>query len=181
MSKFGDDRAEPAPESIDWKETYEQLVGYGRRQHRLSLEDAKQVAQEAIRRFFDPAYLRYDPAVHGTVLSFLGSIVNALVANMRRRGSSSKWFLGFADGENQPRSPEDHAIAKERFERVLVKLIERTKHDPIARKLLAAMLDGAEGIEQEAGRVGVSIAEIEKARRRLKAHVEKITNSMGDN
>lgn len=150
MSKSGDDRAALGPEPIDWRWTYEQLVAFGRRRHRLSPEEAEQDAQEAIRRFFDPSYIRYDPAVHGTVLSFLGSIVNAIVANIRKRSSSAKWFLGFANDEEQPRSPEEHAIAKERFERVLAKLLERTKHDPIARRLLAVMLDGAEGIEQEA-------------------------------
>jgi hypothetical protein len=137
--------------------------------------------QEAIRRFFDPDYVRYDPDLHGTVLNFLGSIANAIAANTRRRGSSAKWFLGFANDQEQPRSPEQHAIAKERFERVLAKLLERTKHDSIAQKLLAVVLDGAEGIEQEAERVGVSVAEIEKALRRLKAHIETITNSLGEN
>ena len=43
------------------------------------------------------------------------------------------------------------------------------------------MLEGIEGIEQEAERVGVPVAEIQKALRRLKAHVEVITNSLGDN
>ena len=181
MSKLGDDRAAPDLESIDWKWTYENLVAFGRRRHRLTSEQAEQDAQEAISRVFDPAYIRYDPAVHGTLLEFLGSIVNAIVANRRRRGSPAKWFLGLEGDEEEPRSPEEHAIAKERFERVLVKLLERTKHDPIARKLLAVMLEGVEGIENEADRVGVTAAQIEKALRRLKAHVEVITNSLGEN
>ena len=180
MTKHGGNRAEAAPKDTDWKWIYEQLVAYGRRHHHLPLEDAKQVSQEAIRRFFDPDYLPYDLEVHGSVLRFLGSIVNGIVSNGRQRSSSAKWFLGFASDE-QMESPEEHAIARERFDLVVAKLIERTTRDPIARSLLAVMLEGVEGIDAEAERVGVSATEIENARRRLKAHVEAITNSLGDN
>jgi hypothetical protein len=181
VSKPGDNRAEPSPKAIDWRRTYEQLVAYGRRRHRLLLEDAQQVAQEAIRRFFDPTYLGYDSELHGSVLRFLGSIVNGIVSNERQRGSSAKSFLGFANEQEMP-SPEEDAIARERFNQVVAKLMERTTRDHIARKLLAVMLEGVEGIEREAEKVGVSAAEeIEKARRRLKAHVEAITNSLGEN
>lgn len=181
MSKLGDDRAEPLPESIDWKSTSEQLVAFARRRHRLTAEEAEQDAQEAIRRFFDPDYVRFDPAAHGTLLEFLGSIVNAIVANRRRRGSSSKAFLGWGTDDGEPMTPEDIAIAREHAGRVVAKLVERTERAPVVARLLAVLLEGVEGIENEAERVGVSVAEIEKARRRLKAHVEVITNSLGEN
>ena len=181
VSKLGDDRAEPASESIDWKWTYENLVAFGRRRHGSLPEDAEQDAQEAIRRFFDPAYVRYDAERHGAVLEFLGSIVNAIVANRRRRGSSPKAFLDGRSDDGEPMTPEDVAIAREHARRVVVKLVERTGRDAIVTKLLAVMMQEVQDIEEQAERVGVSLAAIEKARRRLHAHVEAITNSLGEN
>lgn len=168
--------------AIDWRTIHKRLFTFAVRRHRLSPDDADEVVQQATLRFLDPAYVAYDPAVHGDVLRFLGSIVNSLVANRRRRPSTAPLLVVvFEHVTDTAPSPEDEAIANEHAREIVTLLLERTVHDRIAGRLLTLLLEGITDPEDQAAKLAVSIAEIKNAMRRLKTHLETITKGTGGN
>lgn len=167
---------------IDWRTIHKRLFTFAVRRHRLSPDDADEVVQQAILRFLDPAYVAYDPAVHGDVLRFLGSIVNSLVANQRRRPSTIPLLVVvFEHLTDTAPSPEDQAIGTEHAREVVALLLERTARDPIAGRLLTLLLEGVTDPEEQAAKLGVPVAEIKNAMRRLKTHLETLTKGTGGN
>ena len=182
VTKHGERRAESAPEDTDWNAIYRRLVAYGIVHHRLSLEDAEQVAQEALGRFFDPAYAAYDPQTHNDLLRFLRSTVNGIVVNQhRRQASSADWFVRSVGLVETEPSPEDYAIAAEHAHIVLEKLTQRTAADPLARRIIATTLDGIHGATEQAETLGVSIEEVYRARRRIKDYLAAVVGNLGGN
>ena len=182
MTKHRGNRAQIAPADADWNSIYKRLVAYGIGHHRLSLEDAEQVAQEALGRFFDPLYAKYEPQAHGDILRFLGSTVNGLVVNQQRRDAgSADWFVrSGALVETEP-SPEDYAIAAEHAHIVLEKLKQRTTGDPLAQQIITKTLDGVHGAADQAEALGVSIEEVYRARRRIKDYLAAVIGNLGGN
>lgn len=73
------------PDGIDWGDVFERLCAYGMGRMRLNPADAEQVAQEALRRFLDPAYAAWDRAKEPNLLRHLGSIFNGIVRDMRTK------------------------------------------------------------------------------------------------
>lgn len=167
--------------AIDWRTIHKRLFTFAVRRHRLSPDDADEVVQQAILRFLDPAYVAYDPAVHGDVLRFLGSIVNSLVANQRRRPSTLPLLVVVFEHLDTAPSPEDQAIVTEHAREVVALLLERTARDRIASRLLALLLEGVTDPEEQAANLGVAVAEIKNAMRRLKTYLETITKGTGGN
>lgn len=171
----------PMTAGIDWTAIRKRLVAFARRKG-LAREDAEQVAQEAIGRVFDPAHAPYDPDVHGDLLRFLGSVVNGLISNLRKRRSYTPLSMQAVSAlvETAP-SPEDDAIAREQARDVVEALLERTADDPIAHRILALMREGVMTPIEQAARLGVPISEIYKAKRRLKTHSGAIRKASGGN
>jgi DNA-directed RNA polymerase specialized sigma24 family protein len=151
-------------------------------QHRLSLEDAEQLAQEAICRIFAVDYARYEPDTHGDVLRFLGSILNGLVANQRRHEAyGTSWLVASDVLVESHSSPEEHAMLAEHGRLALAKLRRRAKRDVLVMRLVEAILfDGIHGPAEQAKHLGVRVEAIYEAWRRLREHLEAISNSMGD-
>jgi DNA-directed RNA polymerase specialized sigma24 family protein len=180
LTKHGGSRAEIAPAGTNWNKVYEHLVAYATGHHRLTLEDAEQVAQEALRRFFDPTYALYEPATHGDILRYLGSLVNGIVVNQyRRHASAADWFVGAGGPRESEGSPEDYAIAAEHAHLVLEKLMDRTARDPLAQQLLRVTLDGVHGAAEQAKCLGVPVEHVYQARRRVKAYISAVLSLMG--
>jgi DNA-directed RNA polymerase specialized sigma24 family protein len=173
-------RAAPALDTADWKAVSKRLFAYALRRHRLSPEDAEQIAQEAIRRFFDPAYSRYAPEAHGDVLRFLGSVVNGIVVNQRRRRHErpASTFALDALIDSAP-SPEDRAADAEHARAIVAVLMNRTQDDRIARRVLEIMSQGISKPAEQAAELAVPIAEVYLARRRLKSHLAAVTSPTG--
>lgn len=171
----------PAVPGNDWPAIRKRLVAFARRKG-LTREDAEQVAQEAIGRVFDPAYAPYDADLHGDLLRFLGSVVNGMISNLRKRRSYTPLSMQAVSAvvETAP-SPEDHAIAREQAREVVDVLVERTADDPIAHRILTLIEEGVITPIEQAARLGVPIAEIYKAKRRLKTHCAAIRKASGGN
>ena len=184
VTNQGGNRAADAPAGTDWTAITRRLVLLAVHRHRLSLEDAEQIAQDAVCRFFDAEYVRYEPDTHGDVARFLGSIVNGLVVNHRRHDAhGTAWLVGSAGLVDTQPSPEEHAMLAEHGRHALAKLRRRTKRDVLVMRLVEAILfDGIHGPTEQAKHLGVRIKDIYEAWRRLREHLEaiSISISMGD-
>lgn len=165
-------------DGIHWPSTIKRLVAYGRRRH-LSTEDAEELAQEAVLRFFDPSYQRRDPELYPTPILFLVSTFNGLVRNHhKRRGRryanhDAVVLFTAATTSREKRLAHDpvqeltmHHLAAQAFSLML----DRTRGDPLAQEVLELMRDGHDKPAAMAATLHVPIRNVYEARRRLSRH-----------
>lgn len=171
-----------AAKAIDWNDVYKRLVVHGLKALGLAVEDAKQVAQEALRRYFDPQYANWEPTKYPTLLLFLGSTMNGIASDIRQR----KGYLGerptrdgvLPDIVTPAASPEDRVVAAN-FARVAVgKLLERASADELVQNIVLKMVEGIDTAAEQAVALGVNVKEIYNARERLKIHVASVKAEM---
>jgi len=89
--------------SANWTELSIRLTAYAQRRLRrvgvVKVMDAEEVAQEALRRLFDPKYRLWtplEPTLDG-LINHLGSEVNGIISNLRRRQARWGDALSFED------------------------------------------------------------------------------------
>jgi hypothetical protein len=162
---------------------YKQLVVYASRRHRLEPEDAKQVAQEALRRFFDPEYADWDPEKYPTILRFLGSIVNGIVSDMRKRArfASDRSVEALPESTLLHRvpSPEDRVLDAALGRQAVSMLLENAQGDRVVEDVCLQMLEGNDGAASQASALGLPIRTVYEARRRLESMRMKVRVALG--
>lgn len=103
-------------DDYDWDETYRRLLAYSlNRLGRARLADAEQLAQEALTQLFDSEHYNWDPDGGVSLIDDLGSRVNGLVLNLRRKERRRGVHVEFEDdaaGAAGP-SPETRVAACE--------------------------------------------------------------------
>ncbi len=164
-------------EEVDWGVVAMRLTVYAyRRLKRIGVDDAslaEDYASEAIRRHFDDTYADWngeDPLLH-----HLGSVVNGLVSNLRRKRARRPTHHELderraMDGPNQDEDPEEQAGRKELAELALEALRERLDGDDVAYGVIEQLLVGEDRPRAIAAALELDVREVYNANRRLKKH-----------
>lgn len=173
-----------ALEGVDWVEVYQRLFVYGVKSRGLTHADAEEVAQEALRRLFDPEYANWDQDKYPTLGEFLKSVVNGVVSNIRQRSGHKAERIS-KDG-NLPEHPsqvvsqEDRAIDAQQLRSAINSLLERADGDNLVQDLILKVAEGIDAPKEQAKELGVSIEAIYKARSRLNALIEMVKATLED-
>jgi hypothetical protein len=165
-----------------WKKVFKSLVTRGVTHHGLGLEDAKQFAQETMRRFLDPDHARHAVETEAELHRVLGSILNGLLVNYRRHEAHGRAWLAHAEPlVDHAASPEDTAIAEERARAALAMIAARVRGRPLVAKLVALILDGVHGAAEQAAMLGEPIERVYEARTTIAHLAEAIEKKLGGN
>jgi hypothetical protein len=163
-----------------WELAFKRLVVWTVKRHRMNPADAEETVQEAIRLFLNSGG-RADPANPKLLIDALGSSINGIAVNRRRKKAALAVGLT-ADGE--PAEPEDYLDAEQRIvdlaiaRKAVSSLLDRVVDDDVATGIVMQTLDGVEDPAAQAKALGRSAHEVYNARRRLKAHVEAVKKLM---
>jgi DNA-directed RNA polymerase specialized sigma24 family protein len=161
----------------DWSAITKRLVAYAhRRLRRRSIETAKEIAQEALTRIWDPEYAGWDPAKEPMLLRHLGSVVNGIVRNlhvsMRERAAVGRApeiverLAELPEGAPDGRSADGRMDAR----KIVDRLLERTGTDEIVSGIVLLMAEGIDRPAEQAAALDRTVRDIYNARRRLKDH-----------
>lgn len=156
----------------DWSAITMKLVAFAhRRLGRRSLETAKEVAQEALTRIWDPKYKDWDPHVEPSLLKHLGSVVNGIVRNMHTAPGVRAEVLqdpvvlvqtaepGASDGRGV-----DGKLDAGKF---LDRLLEKAVDDELVTEVIFLMSDSVDRPKEQAEKLNRPVREIYNANRRL--------------
>ena len=170
----------------DWGAVYSAVVKYAfHRTRRRSWELAEDLAQEAIRRVLDPAYVDWDPVKEPAIERHLGSIVNSLVANRTRAASTvrERSFAPAAALWSKPidaRPTPEEALEREALEvRALALLRARVAEDSLAAAIVEIVVHA--GVDKPAAlaeATGQAVEQIYKAQRRVAGHVAAVRREL---
>ncbi|MDD5308694.1 MAG: hypothetical protein PHU25_15360 [Deltaproteobacteria bacterium] len=170
-------------ESIDWGAASKRLTLFVQRRLgcRGSIDDAQEIAQEAIRRFLDPNYADWDTTKQPDLFLYLGSIANGVIRNrIRHSSTTTEEVTDMTPREMQvgisapDLSPEHRAASAERARRAIDVLLERLDGDDLGQKILFLVLDGVDAAPEQAARLKVPIGAVYKARHRLNQHRQAV-------
>jgi DNA-directed RNA polymerase specialized sigma24 family protein len=145
--------------------------------------DARDLLQQALLKTFDPDDSPWDPDCGKTFFRHVGSIINGLAANQRRRADRRGAILETPAARDalEPAAPPpaDEALDVARTDAALRQagqtLLERLgPRDDVAIQVLAAARRGADTAEQQARAIGCGVDEVRAAHRRLKYHASAL-------
>lgn len=163
-----------------WKLAFKKLVLWTVKRHRMNPADAEQTVQEAIRLFLK-AGGQVDPANPKALLDALGSNINGILVNRRRK--KAERAVGLTDdGEaaelDDPPDAEQAVVDAVIARKAISTLLERVENDELATAVVMQTLDGVEDPAEQAMALGCAVREVYNARRRLKSHVEAVRQLM---
>lgn len=165
-----------------WTSVFKRLVVWTAKRHRMNPADAEETVQEAIRQFLAGGG-QADPAYPRALVDALGSRVNGIAVN-RRRKKADRFVNPTRDGSIP--EPDEHPDTEQRLadaqfaHRAISALLGRLDGDELAMSVLLAWGDGVDGASDQASSLGRNVREVYNARRRLKAHVEVLLAQMED-
>jgi DNA-directed RNA polymerase specialized sigma24 family protein len=166
----------------DWGETYRRLLAYSiNRLGRASLADAEQITQEALAQLFDHEHYDWDPDGGVALIDDLGSRVNGLVSNLRRKDRRRGIHVELEDdvaGGGSP-SPETRAADGEEARQAVADLLSRVDGDNVCEDVVLHMADGLDRPADVAAKTGRDVREIYNARRRLLPHIAAVAATLG--
>ncbi len=170
---------EDALEKQDWAAIFKRLTAYALRWlgRNGRLEDARDIAAEAIRQLLDPEYRSWDPRDED-VLWHLQSTVNGILSNRRHTKSLSEERLHDFTSET---SDERFHASNRLVDRIhgaqtLDKVFDHAcaVGDELAQRIVLEAHDGVVGPKEVAAKLGEPISRIYEARRRLKGYLEVV-------
>jgi hypothetical protein len=163
-----------------WRLAFKKLVVWTAKKHRMNPADAEETVQDAIRLFLK-AGGQADPANPKALLDALGSNINGIAVNRRRKKADRAVRLtveGEAVEPREPPNPEDRIVDAEIARKAISSLLERIEHEELVTAVVMQTIDGVEEPAAQAQALGRDVRDIYKARRRLKAHVEAVEQLM---
>src|SRR5207302_286335 len=116
----------------------------------------------------------------------LGSILNGLLRNFVRKRTNleqpteSEDLEVLAADTSETETPEDLAVARDLFERVVAGVAELSKDDPLVTKLIPLFKRGVIEVDEQATALSVSKATVYEARRRMRERVEVARRHLGE-
>lgn len=177
------ERKEPATgltEDELWALAFKRLVPWAVKRHGLNPADAEEMVQDAIKQFLASGGVA-DPSNPQALLQALGSRINGLAVN-RRRKKAERAFTLTADGEpaepDDPPDPEQRIVGDDVARRAVSALFERVGNDEVVFWIVTQMSEGVDEPADHAKALGLDVREVYNARRRLKTHVEAIKKLM---
>lgn len=161
---------------LDWPDLILDLTAFAHRRLRgASVEEAKQLAMEAIRVFLDPdSTVMWDYKNEPDPSRCLGSIVNGLGSNYFRRKSTTEEVATDdvevemrPDGVREESSPEERVIACDLRRKVLSRVYELSARDDLVQTIVLLADDGIIDPDQQMEHLNVSKPQLYEARRRF--------------
>jgi len=144
--------------------------------HRLGAADAEDIVHEAIEQFIRAGGVA-DPADRGALLQALGSRINGIVVNQRRK-KALRAVGPTADGApaelEDPPDPEMTLVEGAAVRKAVGLLLDRTAGDELACAIVLEMAEGMDEPAELAKVLGRDVGEVYNARRRLKPHIEAV-------
>lgn len=159
--------------AIDWADVSFRLVAYARRRlgKKASPGDAEDLAQAAVARLFDPSKKGWDPDVEPDLFRFLGSVVNGLLVDRRRK---RREVLGSdGDREEAPTQDAETELAERQWRARAQRAVRRRlEGDALGERLFDLMLEGCSAPADQTAATGHPIDDIRNARKRLRRHCD---------
>jgi len=166
----------------DWKQIIKRLTAYAKRRlgRKATIQEAEDIASEAIRQVLDPDYRDWDPAKE-ELIWHLQSNVNGIINNRRRTkslameqirdfGSEASQGLTARDSRHECNEKHDASALLER-----VRACAAQKGDEVAEQvILLAAIDAVFDVKDVAVKLNVSVGKVYEARRRLKEYLEAV-------
>jgi hypothetical protein len=174
-------------DGVDWNKRFQRLVVFVHRMlgANVPLEEAEDVAGEAIRRFLDPEYAGWDPEREPSLERHLGSIVNGLLRNrIRVKATTHEVAHDFASSpvmavvSSPAPDPEDRAMDRSLARRARELLENELRGDEDAEGVFLLEIDGISEPKEQAQALGLPIAKVYKARFRLGLAREAVRRRM---
>jgi DNA-directed RNA polymerase specialized sigma24 family protein len=178
------------------KPMYRQMVGALLAQasvrHRLeafadaragSVVDPDDVLSEALARVMNPKQSPWDPSSGKPFIEHVGSVINGLAINERRRARVRNEVVdsNLAEGDlavdPDPLPDEDVATREGRARIEIVRLrlqAELEQRDPVAAGVYRQVVAGLESATEQAAAAGCSVADVYEAHRRIKTRGQQI-------
>jgi DNA-directed RNA polymerase specialized sigma24 family protein len=151
------------------------------------VEDAKEIAQEAICRAVDPKRRR-DPEKYPEVPFWLQSIANGLISNRRRKvARKTERFVkempeepatDIAGVASAPPRPDERVIAGDKARRAVTKVLELVKGDEVAEAVVFMKADGLDKPSEQAKEQKVDIKRLYRAREKVAEATAKVAEEM---
>jgi len=163
----------------DWVVITKRIVLFAhRRLGCRSIEMARDVAQEALTRVWDPEYADWDPSKEPSLVRHLGSVVNGIIRNLNvsqrervERPHSPDALEQAVDEGGKPTADGGSPSARIDACKILDRFLERTAEDKLASGIILLMADGVDKPSEQAVSLGVPVKDVYNARRRLNEHV----------
>jgi len=162
----------------EWDIILKRLTAYTHR--RLGrggrIQDAEDIAMQAITRVMDPEYRDWDPA-EGPLLWHLRSEVNGIVKNLRRTRSRTEEVITDPTGRNM-QMIEHHSGVVDRINAgdILTAVLEliAERHDHVAEQVFSQALSGIVAAKEVATACNLTLGQVNEARRRLSAYYKVV-------
>ena len=170
-------------ERQDWERIGKRLTLYAYRRLRgIGVDDmarAQDLAQEAIGRLFDPDYAGWDRGRQPSLLEHLGSVVNGLVSNLRRKRARRTVPVSLEEGRLSPLvaaqpGAEARVADAEELARVWAMLQESLRDDELGGRVLELIVEGCERPREQARALSIDVERIYQARRRLRRRIAEV-------
>lgn len=169
-----------ALEQVDWASTLRRLTLYAKRRlgTEVTIEEAEDIAAEAVRQMLDPTYRGWDPQ-REQLLWHLQSNVNGLISNRRRKKALSEERLhDFSAKPDVGMSPAPDPLPS-------ISLADLARHatalgDHLAAAVVAAAIQGSSSPKEVALSLGVPAQKVYDARQRLKRYAVALQRDDGD-
>jgi DNA-directed RNA polymerase specialized sigma24 family protein len=174
-----------ALEAVDWADASARLTATARRMmgQRGNLADAKDLAQEAMSRVFDPDYKAWNPH-EKTIQEHLASVVWGLLCNRHaNKGENSTDALDSVEHKKlppDPRSLERELEMRQIKERVFAGLRERFAGRKLERELVELFEEGVDLPREQVQELGLPYAKVYRARSRVMDEARRILASLDE-
>jgi RNA polymerase sigma factor (sigma-70 family) len=183
LAGTGKEKRATAPgEGELWASVFKRLVLWTVKRHRANPADAEEVVQEAVRQFIQSGGVA-DPADPKAFLDALGSRINGIVINRRRKKATRAVRLT-ADGSqaelDDPPDPSERIIEGQLANKAISALLERLGDDALATAVVMQTADGVEDPADQAKALGRDVHEVYNARRRIKVKTDAVRKLMED-
>src|SRR5262245_60704361 len=145
------------------------------RRHRLPAADAEEVVQDAIRQFLEAGGI-VDPGHPKDLLTALGSRINGLAVNIRRK-KALLFVRPTRDGvlpDSESVGGEERVINDMVAQSGMKLLLERVEDDELLSSMVSKIAEGVEDPSELANVLGRDVHEVYNARRRLNARVAAV-------
>lgn len=163
-----------------WRSAFKRLGLWTIKKHGVNREEAEELVREAVVQFLTTGGA-LDPADYGGFLKAIGSRINGIAINRRRKKVLHAVGLtddGLPAEPQDPPDPEQSILGREIARKAITTLLEKVSGDDLVYSIILCMIDGIEDPAAQASALQVEVRELYNARRRLKSHVESIKKLM---
>ncbi len=178
------DREAERKEQALWAQAFKRLVLWTVRRHRMNAADAEETVQEAVRQFFEAGGV-VDANNPKALLDALGSRVNGIAVNRRRKKADGAVRLTAEGSAKELDAPSDSMPSSEArvvdgdlARRAISTLLERVDGDDLAQSIVLQEVEGVEDAADQARALARDVADVYKARKRLRTHVLAVKELM---